>query len=166
MDWKDRAAQHDRLRALSRLVSHGGSVNDWGCGYGAFKVYTTDNYTGYDIVPQTLAHGRFILSDKPTEMADYTVASGLFNVKLAKPLHEWRAYVVNSIKVMNQMSRKGFGFNVLSLWCERHEPHLYYASPLDMVAEVAQYSRLVELNHSYSPHDFTILCRKEGACPL
>src|SRR3989304_3245510 len=92
VDWKDYEAQYMRFRALARLFDSG-TVNDWGCGYGAFYKFCGPGYTGYDIVPQTLEHGRFILSDRPTELADYTVASGLFNVKLAIPHTEWVSYL-------------------------------------------------------------------------
>lgn len=160
MDWKDEDSQCSRFKALCRLLEADlGSVNDWGCGYGAFAKYAL-RYTGYDIVPQELKRGRFILSDVPTMVADYTVASGLFNVKLDCPADEWRAYVLRSIKIMNDMSRKGFGFNVLSSWCEKKEDRLFYASPLDMILEARKYSHLVEMNHTYSPYDFTILVRK------
>lgn len=145
-----------RFRALARLFD-AGTVNDWGCGYGAFYKFCGAGYTGYDIVPQTLERGRFVLSDHPTEIADYTVASGLFNVRLGTPREEWGAYVRRSIRTMFKMSRKGFGFNVLSTWCNHKDPSLYYASPLDMLAEAATYSRRVELNHTYSPYDFTVL---------
>lgn len=159
VDWKDTEAQYMRFRALARLFDSG-TVNDWGCGYGAFYRFCGPGYTGYDIIPQKLEKGRFILADRPTEVADYTVASGLFNVRADIPYLEWRLYVLDSIKTMNEMSRKGFGFNVLSFWCEKKEPNLYYASPLDMLCEVRRYSRLVEMNHSYSPYDFTLLVRK------
>lgn len=149
-----------RHMALARLHDGSGSINDWGCGWGAFHDYCPADYTGYDIVPQTLKHGRFILSDHPTEVADYTVASGLFNVKLDSPHGAWRDYVLRCIAIMDDMSRKGFGFNVLSSWCDRKEARLYYASPVDMLVEVTRYSKLVELNHTYSPHDFTVLVRK------
>lgn len=159
VDWKDNEAQYVRFRALARLFDNG-TVNDWGCGYGEFYKFCGPGYTGYDIIPQELDRGRFILSDRPTEVADYTVASGLFNVKAQVSSLTWHCYVLDSIRIMNEMSRKGFGFNVLSGWCERKEPHLYYGSPLGLINVVMQYSKLIEFNHTYSAFDFTLLVRK------
>ncbi len=82
VDWKDEAAQMDRLDALCLLFGRnaGYTLNDWGCGYGRLARMTKNSrYYGYDIVDQSedWQQGEFILSDRPTRMADYTVASGL-----------------------------------------------------------------------------------------
>ena len=158
MGWKDYDAQYMRFEALSDLFRKDrGSVNDWGCGDGAFS-WWCHRYTGYDISERDVPRGKFVLSDKPTEIADYTVASGLFNVRKEHSEAEWWDYICESIKVMSETSRKGFGFNILSIWCDRKDPELFYARPFDVINQCQRYTNRIQMNHLYSQYDFTILC--------
>lgn len=156
--WKTEADQHDRLKALADLIDVTGSVNDWGCGYGAFREYLPPDtlYHGYDIVQQDFKG--FILASEPLYYADYTVASGIFNV-MEPPAIEWQDYINGCIIRMDKKSTKGFGFNLLSHHCDKQNPALFYADPLEYFEYCRQFG-LVTLNHSYSPYDFTILVRK------
>mgnify|MGYP001571589366 CR=1 FL=1 len=164
VDWKDDAAQIDRLNALRLLMGNdtGYTLNDWGCGYGmlARLIYKEcARYHGYDILPQKLNIGDFHLSDTPTVIADYTVASGLFNV-MTGGNEEWAYYVLACLKTMNAMSRKGFAFNCLSDRANRRDEGLYYANAYGMTRICMEYGR-VSLLQYYSPWDFTIICQKE-----
>lgn len=158
--WKTEADQHDRLNALADLLVDCGSVNDWGCGYGAFREYLAPDtiYHGYDIVNQDFKG--FVLSDKPLYYADYTVASGIFNVMDKDFSLSWDGYIDGCIAMMDKKSIKGFAFNMLSEYCDKRNPALFYGDPLIMFQRCRQYG-LVTLNHSYSPFDFTILVKKE-----
>jgi hypothetical protein len=165
MDWKDHEAQEIRFNALSSLITtYRGSVNDWGCGSGDFQWRCGGEYTGYDIVHQEQRNMRdrakFVVSDRPTETADYTVASGLFNVKLSTPWFAWNEYMLACIKIMSKMSTKGFAFNCLSSYCDQKEDRLFYADPTWVFDECRKYSPRVALLHDYSPWDFTLLVRK------
>lgn len=162
VDWKDEAAQMDRLNALCLLFGNdfGYTVNDWGCGYGRLAWMTKHSrYSGYDIVPQKLNRGEFTLSDKPTQVADYTVASGIFNVKGAILDDEWRGYMLASIDKMAEMSSKGFGFNALCDRAPNKRYELYYANSDAIAAFCGLYGRVSVLRY-YNPFDFTIMVNK------
>lgn len=164
VDWKDDAAQMDRLHALRLLMGSetGYTLNDWGCGYGEMGWLVRkecSRYHGYDLVEQYVKTGTFHLSDTAKEEASYTVASGLFNVKGEAIQEDWQRYVLQCIGVMNTKSRKGFGFNCLSDASDKKRPDLYYANPYGMARICMDYGR-VSLLQYYSPYDFTILVSK------
>lgn len=159
--WRDTRAQVDRFRALRLLFEndYDYTVNDWGCGYGEFRNWIDPKqYTGYDIVPQEGLGDDFVLSDKPTKIADYTVASGLFNV-MDRPREEWMEYVKDCFRVMDEKSRKGYGFNMLHARADRKEDALFYASPAWALTWLPGRGRVSILEY-YSKWDFTILVNK------
>ena len=159
--WRDTRSQVDRFRALRLLFVNDFdyTVNDWGCGYGEFRNWIDPKqYTGYDIVPQEGLGDEFVLSDKPTKIADYTVASGLFNV-MDRPREEWCDYVCGCIFLMDAMSRKGYGFNFLHDRADRKEEGLFYTYPAWVLTCTPARSRVSILEY-YSPWDFTILVNK------
>lgn len=161
VDWNHDDAQIKRFEALALVIQEpNAAVNDWGCGYGEFYYYAdTWDYCGFDIVIAQFQHGgKFMISDHPTRIADYTVASGLFNVKLNAGKKDWLAYVHNCIGVMNEKSRKGFAFNMLP-HCDDERESLYYANPYRMLEHCRKYGRVSLLQH-YLPYDFTILVNK------
>src|SRR3954468_11863158 len=106
------------------------SVNDYGCGYGALVEWLggagrSYRYHGFDLAPEMIALARerhagnaacrFTSSAADLAVADYTVASGIFNVKQDTPAAEWDAYVFDVIERMAALSRSGFAFNILTL---------------------------------------------------
>ncbi len=165
VDWKDEAAQMDRLNALCLLFGRdeGYTLNDWGCGYGRLARMTRHSrYFGYDIVDHAdeFERGEFILSDRPTRIATYTVASGLFNVMGdGRERAEWALYVKRCVLQMDEMSRAGFAFNALHVRADRKRDELFYASPGWFLSFI-NHDRISILQH-YSPWDFTILVHKE-----
>ena len=79
-------------------------------------------YTGYDISPVMLEAAmsrissprvRFVCAPYPTEQADYTLASGLFGLKLGVSDQEWETWVEDLIVRMAQASRRGLACNFL-----------------------------------------------------
>lgn len=182
-DWNSQESQQQRFHQLARLVEETSvsfSLNDFGCGYGALAEYLKDqgfivSYRGFDVSPAMIAHAqaryghlptcRFTTTRDELTPADYTVASGIFNVKLATPLAEWREYVLTTIDQLAALSTKGFAFNVLTNQADPHRmrPDLYYADPCELFIYCQQrYSRWVALLHDYRLYEFTILVRKEG----
>jgi hypothetical protein len=93
--------------------------------------------------------------------ADYTLASGIFNVKMGIAADRWLDYIHSSIAQMAALSRCGFAFNVLTGYADREKmrPDLYYADPLALFAYCRQFSRAVALLHDYPLYEFTILVR-------
>jgi SAM-dependent methyltransferase len=183
VDWNSEVSQQLRFQHLLRVLEPDRgpfSVNDIGCGFGALAEYLYAHchapfqYHGFDLAPAMirLAHGRYghlancrfsPLSTALT-IAHYTVASGIFNVKLAIPPEEWRAYMLDTIEQMSQLSSRGFAFNVLTSYSdpERMRPDLYYADPCFLFDYCQRrYSRWVAVLHDYGLYEFTVVVRKD-----
>ena len=181
VDWNSSDSQRLRFEQLLKLAGGGRrfSVNDYGCGYGALADYLRDEgysfrYRGFDISPQMIAEAgelhpateevAFVGEERALGVADYTVASGIFNVKLQVPAAEWEAYVLETLGAIDGLSRRGFAFNLLTNYSDAEfmRPDLYYADPLfyfDLCKR--KFSRFVSLLHDYPLYEFTLLVRKE-----
>jgi len=181
VDWNSSDSQRLRFEQLLKLAggSRRFSVNDYGCGYGALADYLRDEgysfrYRGFDISPQMIAEAgelhpateevAFVGEERALGVADYTVASGIFNVKLQVPAAEWEAYVLETLGAIDGLSRRGFAFNLLTNYSDAEfmRPDLYYADPLfyfDLCKR--KFSRFVSLLHDYPLYEFTLLVRKE-----
>jgi SAM-dependent methyltransferase len=150
------------------------SVNDFGCGYGALVAFLGArgldvDYRGFDLSESMLEHARrehegatFVGSGDELTPADYTVASGIFNVKLDVPVEAWREYVLGTIETIAGLSRKGFAFNMLTSYsdADRMRDDLYYGDPrffFDLCKR--EYSRHVALLHDYGLYEFTMIVR-------
>lgn len=183
VDWNSEESQQLRFRQLLRLVEGGPqpfSLNDFGCGYGALAGYLraqgyTFSYHGVDLsvemVKQAqaryghLPYCRFSTTVEALPLADYTIASGIFNVKLDTPDEEWKAYLLATLDQLAACSTQGFAFNVLTKYSdtERMRADLYYADPCFLFDRCQQrYSRWVAVLHDYGLYEFTLLVRKEG----
>lgn len=179
VDWNSPESQELRFAQLLRL-SEGDdsfSINDYGCGYGALVEYLQQQgrsfeYCGFDIShamidrAEELHRGqknvRFTNDDAKLPTADYTVASGIFNVRQDAPDEVWQTYMLHVIARMRAVSTKGFAFNVLTSYSdpERMRPDLYYADPLFFFDHCKRsYSRFVTLLHDYPLYEFTLLVR-------
>lgn len=183
VDWNSSESQEIRFAQLLRICSDeesGFSINDYGCGYGALAEYMRHgdrkfSYRGYDLsstmleaARERLGGGEISFVGEPSEMepADYTVASGIFNVKLDTERPVWTQYVLDTIAELDQLSNKGFAFNMLTRYSdpERMRPDLYYGDPgffFDYCASTI--SREVALLQDYGLYEFTILVRKAAA---
>jgi hypothetical protein len=152
-----------------------------GCGYGRLTAYLAEKYpgchryAGYDLSADMIrsaekgAHGlpavSFHVIAGPLEMApaDYTVASGIFNVKFDFPESRWLAYVLETLDAMDRKSRTGFAFNMLTRYSnpEYMRDRLFYADPCFIFDYCKRnYSRHVALIHDYGLYDFTIQVTK------
>lgn len=180
VDWNGEESQVLRFVQLARIIDRpdGFSINDLGCGYGALYAFLsvrhkTFQYTGCDISEAmisaarrrygTCGNARFILSSIPPEAADYTVASGVFNVRLHYSGNQWLEYVLHMLDLLDRASCCGFAFNCLTSYsdAEKMRKDLYYADPC-MVFDLCKrrYSRNVALLHDYGLYEFTVLVRK------
>lgn len=180
VDWNSQASQNLRFTQLLTLtdLNVAFSLNDYGCGYGALYGYLKSqsvqcDYVGYDISEQMIATARhlyeetarcrFVLGDGIDRTADYTVASGLFNVRDDIPNQDWFEYIVGSLRMLDNTSRKGFAFNCLTSYSdsEHMRRDLYYANPCELFDYCKRnFSRNVALLHDYELYEFTILVRK------
>ena len=155
------------------------SLLDYGCGYGALLDHLaglgrTGPYTGYDVAPEMVAAARvrhaaregatFTGSDATLAPHDYVVASGIFNVKLETPAAAWHDHVLVTLDRLNALARRGFAFNLLSLYSdpEKRQERLYYGDPRELFDRCQRlYSPRVALLHDYPLYEFTILVRRE-----
>ncbi len=180
VDWNSADSQELRFEQLCRIFSdlEEFSLNDLGCGYGALydflsKKYPKFTYVGIDIsremiqaaqkIPRVGQQARFIVSDIPDGIADFGFASGIFNVRLQRPIAEWYVYLEKTLDVLDRTSRFGFAFNCLTSYAdvEKMRDYLYYANPCEIFDLCKhRYSRNVALLHDYGLYEFTILVRK------
>ncbi len=180
VDWNSPESQQMRFGQLLKLIDHSlpFTINDFGCGYGALADYLQNEadqfrYCGFDISPHMIAkagelhaaakHIVFVNHELELPEADYTVASGVFNVKLDTPTVEWEKYILETLETINAFSRQGFAFNVLTKYSDPEftRPDLYYADPLFCFDYCkVHFSKFVSLLHDYPLYEFTILVRK------
>lgn len=178
VDWNGPESQQLRFEQLVKLIDHTRefSVNDFGCGYGALVEYLETcglqfKYAGFDISSDMIARGRekhprasFVTDKADLRKADYTLASGIFNVRLSTGDDEWKSYMLDVLDTMYSLSNSGFAFNALTKYSDAEfmRPNLYYADPLFFFDHCKRnYSKYVTLLHDYPLYEFTILVRKE-----
>ena len=182
VDWNGVESQTRRFTELSRIFTsvRGFSVNDLGCGYGAFYDYLVDHhddvrYLGIDVSEDMVKAAtqrvtanpnvRFLCGDAPDLTGDFGVASGIFNVRLGRSDAEWKNHLHASLDILNRTSSKGFAFNCLTSYsdAEKMQSHLYYADPGEVFDHCKRtYSRHVALLHDYGLYEFTVLVRKQA----
>jgi SAM-dependent methyltransferase len=180
VDWNSRESQVLRFEQLLRVcdVDATFSINDYGCGYGALLDYLVKKgyifqYRGFDVSEQMITEAEnlhkgssncaFFRDESHLTVADYTVASGIFNVKLLATDVEWGRYLLSTLERIAQLSSKGFAFNVLTRYSDRDRmrPDLYYADPVFLFDYCKrEFSRFVSLLHDYPLYEFTIIVRK------
>lgn len=181
VDWNSAESQELRFEQLVHVVRNDRgsfSINDLGCGYGAFADFLRRrgfdaSYTGYELSAAMLEHARAGFRGHPLiqfrhgstlEPADYSVASGIFNVRLGFDDEEWQGYVDAVIDELAQASRRGFAFNMLTSYSdpERRRADLHYADPCAVFDGCkTRYARDVALLHDYGLWEFTIAVRLE-----
>ena len=174
-------SQQLRFRELLRICRPDDpfSINDVGCGYGALVPMLQELgrdfvYHGFDISSAMVAQAReslgetarwrFTDNEDDLDRADYSVASGIFNVRLEAVDADWRRYVSDTLDRLDELSTRGFSFNMLTSYSdpERMRPDLYYADPGEIFDRCKRrYSRHVAVLHDYGLWEFTVLVRKD-----
>jgi SAM-dependent methyltransferase len=178
--WNSIESQQMRFAQLLKVVDSSVlfSIDDFGCGYGALADYLrrerySFNYCGFDISPQMIRKAKelhpttsevaFVERESELPIADYTVASGIFNLKSDTPVREWEAYILDTLATFDSLSKKGFAFNILTKYSDKAlmRPDLYYADPAFLFDYCkTKFSRFVSLLHDYPLYEFTILVLK------
>jgi SAM-dependent methyltransferase len=178
--WRDAQSHQlrfDKLAAVVDRTSKTFSVNDLGCGYGALLPYLRESglnvglFRGYDLSEEMLEEARRRIDGDNVELiqgavldaeADYSFASGIFNVRLTFGEDEWRAHILETLANMHKHSRLGFSFNLLTSYVDWKEPHLYYGDPVFFFDYCKRsFSRYVSLLHDYPLWEWTMIVRKE-----
>lgn len=181
VDWNSQEGQVLRFEQLCRIIPNntaGISINDLGCGYGALYEFLRDRYSlslylGVDIAEKMIQTARsrhalgpairFMVAAEPDTIADYGMASGIFNVRLGYTDAEWYDYLQSTLAILDRTSRLGFAFNCLTSYSDRDKKNhkLYYADPCQLFDLCKRYySKQVALLHDYGLYEFTILVRK------
>lgn len=181
VDWASASSQELRFAQLLKMCDFSGpfSLNDVGCGYGALLSYLAKfrpgveiDYFGIDLsaamiesaIRRTPGRGRanFVVASASPRLADYSVASGIFNVKLGAPLDLWEGFISKTLRDMHATSRKGFAVNFKAapgsacalpsgLYVTRPEAWVRYCE--------RQLGSSVELVAGYGLDEFTLLIR-------
>ena len=179
VDWNSEETQIIRFKQLVKVIKNNGdfSILDYGCGYGALlsfmkSFYLEFDYTGFDVSSEMLAHASEIFESNSSikwkdklqgENFDYTIASGIFNVKQHQATDIWQSYVTGILQDLNTKSKNGFAFNMLTSYSDPtyRKDYLYYADPcfyFDFCKR--NFSKNVALLHDYDLYEFSILVTK------
>jgi SAM-dependent methyltransferase len=181
VDWPNAISQHLRFVQLLKLCDFTVpfSLNDFGCGYGALLEFlamrhggAAIDYRGIDLSPAMVAAARKCWSDRQDAKfavgsrcgrpADYSLASGIFNVRLGHPVAEWESYVEQILSDLHQSSRIGVAVNFM-------RPHdtlptedgLYRAEPPRWIDFCERLGGKIELVGDYGLREFTLLIRRQ-----
>jgi len=180
VDWNSRESQEMRFRQLGRLweTDRAASILDYGCGYGALAHWLragghTGEYVGFDVSAEMIREATtqdpallactFTCDRRSLAPSDFAVASGIFNVKMDTPAAQWHEYVLATIADLALLARRGFAFNALTAYSDRHKqrPDLYYADPRDLFDHCKRnYGPFVALLHDYPLYEFTLIVRR------
>lgn len=180
VDWNGEESQFVRFEQLSKIICKNleFTINDIGCGYGKYSEFLEKNsynslYKGYDLSLEMVNHAKkiypkidFYKVNKLDEIlkSDYSIASGIFSVKMNHNESEWLSYILNTLEEMNEKSIKAFSFNMLTKYSDKEymREDLYYADPLFFFDYCKRnFSKNVSLNHDYDLYEFTILVKKD-----
>jgi SAM-dependent methyltransferase len=181
VDWTCLATQELRFMQLLKMCDFGRpfSLNDIGCGYGALLAYVIKchpaadmDYLGIDLSVRMIGHARrlwrdrrrvrFVLGSRSSRIADYSIASGIFNVRLGHSRLMWERLVVDTLTAMRATSSYGFAVNFMAPLPPdgSTERNLYRTHPRAWI-DFCQ-SRLgcsVETVSAYGLREFTLLAR-------
>ncbi|CAN5564291.1 class I SAM-dependent methyltransferase [soil metagenome] len=152
------------------------SINDIGCGYGALASFIAQrhpraqvDYLGVDLSQDMIDHAkrgqaarrsgvRFECGSQASRTADYSLASGIFNVQLDIPVDVWDASVRLTLAQMAATSRRGFAVNFLSSQRSSLMQGLYSASSSSWEGYCeAEFSAKVTVVSGYGMPEFTLL---------
>ena len=182
VDWNGEGSQKTRFDQLTKIIDCDGPfrICDLGCGYAALYDFLDQKgldffYHGVDISDEMLEASKTSLQNKQNFMlaksldklnsVDFTVASGIFNVKLDFGLSEWNQHILMTLHEMASVSLKGFSFNCLSNNADEYkmQDKLYYGDPMFFFDYcIKNFSSNVALLHDYNLYEFTILVRAEA----
>tara|TARA_B100001287_G_C22506164_1_gene445991 strand:+ start:48 stop:668 length:621 start_codon:yes stop_codon:yes gene_type:complete len=179
--WPTADSQELRFEKLTQVIPEmegSFSVNDYGCGYGAHleyllqKQYSVAAYNGYDLSEKMLSKSKkrlkdfngdlkLINSSNISTLADFTFVSGTFNVRFESTYDEWKKFIEETLHMINESSKFGFSYNLLSKYVDWEESHLFYGDPCYWFDYCKKnFSRQVTLLHDYPLYEWTILVRK------
>ena len=155
------------------------TLNDLGCGYGALLGFLGRRhrgrrveYAGTDLSDLMIHHAlrrwrrrhgtQFAVADHCLRLADYSLASGIFNVKLNQPLAAWEILVARTLRGLHRHSRVAFAVNFLRPGPDGAAdiPQLYRPPTEQWVRYCEQdLGCSVALLEEYGLHEYTLIAR-------
>jgi hypothetical protein len=155
------------------------SLDDLGCGWGALRGFISKrhrgkkvDYLGVDLSADMISHAnaiwkhrratQFLVGSSSPRVADYVVASGLFNVRIDEPIALWEEFIAQTLRSMAQSSRIGFAANFLAMLPEgiAGVSQLYRTDAAPWVTFCERELGLrVTLLDRYGMREFTLLAR-------
>jgi len=175
VDWLCGASQQLRYAQLLTIADSNAafSLNDLGCGYGAalpalakFHPGAAVDYLGVDLCDEmvrlatTLWGGRFVVAAVSPRVADYSIASGIFNVKLEHSTARWERLIASTLDDLAATSRLGFAVNLLGP--DRSGiPQLYRTPPEPWIRYCEQFGS-TRLLSGYGLGEFTLCVSAPG----
>jgi SAM-dependent methyltransferase len=181
VDWSCQATQWLRFVQLLKICRFDTafSLNDLGCGYGELATFLRQrypeanvDYLGTDLSPAMVQRARRRhRGDRPTRFAigrtcgrqaDYSVASGIMNVRLGFSLPLWEGFVRNILLDMHRNSLRGFAVNFCSSRRPDLRPDELYCSPPDQWVSYCEeaFGCSVEVVSDYGLREYTLLVRR------
>lgn len=179
-DWSCITTQEARFVQLLKLCDFSApfALNDIGCGYGALATFlnkyhpeTRIDYLGVDVSPEMIDRARgvrrdlerveFVVANAAPRTADYSVASGIFNVKLNVPLERWEYFIGKTLGEMHAASRRGFAVNFMAPQTpDKPIRELYRTLPEHWIRYCeTELEASVDLVADYGLREFTLLVR-------
>jgi SAM-dependent methyltransferase len=180
VDWPCSLTQDLRFVQLLRIAGRRRqfSLNDLGCGYGALLPFVrarfrqSIDYAGADIAAPMIAHAKrlwagdrlaqFCVAGSLPRRADFSVASGLFNVQLGHENRAWTEFIRSVLHELHKASQAGFAVNFILPPAPGIEPleGLYRTRPGPWVAYCRKrFGAEVEVVDKYGLREFTLLVR-------
>ena len=174
-----------KICAFNKEVNGAISLNDIGCGYGALLAFLgkryrkkTIDYLGVDLSPAMIAQAQkrwknraltsFQVVRSGYRVADYALASGIFNVKLMQPTALWERMIGQILNEMHTTSQLGFAVNFLAPMPVGAPPvvELYRAPPNVWCSYCQQtLGAQVEVLTGYGLREYTLLVRPTSGSP-
>ena len=144
-------------------------VLDLGCGMGDFYPFLTElfgkvDYTGIDIVPETIAYAakkypqaRFECRDVRAEGIDATFDYVLLNEVFNNELADGEAYMKELLTTAFQHCARGLAFNFISTYVNFRDGERAYHDPLEVLDFCLKtLTRKVTLYHHYERCDVAV----------
>lgn len=181
VDWTCQATQEMRFVQLLKLCDFTSafSLNDLGCGYGALIAYLdrrhagqTIDYLGIDVSQAMVRRARRLWRDHGNaafahghaapRMADYSIASGIFNVEQDQPRPGWETFVAASLDNLYETSRRGFAVNFMRQpTATSGRKGLYYTDTAYWARYCAtKFGAVAEVREGYGLREFTLIVRR------
>ena len=185
VDWTCVPTQELRFVQLLKICPSANplSINDLGCGYGALLAYLQRrhpdrqlDYLGIDLSAamirrarglwRGLAQTRFIIGHAIPRVADFTIASGIFNVQLDQSRNDWELFIAETCRHMHEGSTLGYAVNFVRTPPAGHpiRQGLYTTEPALWANYCAeQFGAVTEIIDGYGLREFTLLVRRPAS---